>query len=427
MLLCADADGVAARCGLPALTIDQPVADVLVRLHPIMLWACSLVQPGRERVDSPFRRKLGRPLTGRRLPGIIGRLGQNRMSLVSFFRSLFARPVCADESASGPPQSDAATAVLEVQSHANEAQVADANAWWVPRGEPTIVRQKPRADAYVRERRLYDQCVRALDNANVELPQLPQVSQQLLMMLAGEGPDLRRAAEVAERDPALTAGVLRLVNSAAYRRVVEVRQLDQAFARLGQRALRSFLLASTVKQVAIRIGGPQRTLGEELWRRSLASGAILADLADRHGLPEDDAFLAGLLHDIGMLAVLKVVHDFERSAGQKVSRELFDALSHEWHEHMGLRLADAWGLPDPLPAICGNHHRDPAEDDPLATCRDLIALADAICALLEFAPYVPYGLFNLPCARRLGLADDGETRAWLADLPDVLTERVQLI
>jgi HD-like signal output (HDOD) protein len=297
--------------------------------------------------------------------------------------------------------------------------------WWVPVGPPVLEPPAP-ADANAIDRELYQHCIRTLDDPNIELPQISVIVQQVLMMLHSDDVDLRQAADLASRDPALTADVLRLVNSAQYRGVAEINRLEQAFVRLGVRAVRSLLLTCTAKQVAIRVGGERRTMGEELWRRSLAAGILVSALSPRYDIPEEDGFLIGLLHDIGRLAILKVVYDFQRLHGRRVTRAVFDRVCDEWHEHLGQRLAGAWGLPDPIPELCGSHHRVPAEDDPLKTQRYLLQLADAACAMLEYAPYVPYDFFCLPCVRGLGLEDTPETHRLLANLPDLLRERMEL-
>ncbi len=297
--------------------------------------------------------------------------------------------------------------------------------WWVPRGEPVLSAPEASQVMGVADQAMCDLCQRALEDPDLELPQLPQVAQQLLLMLHDDNADLRRAAEIAGRDPALTSEVLRLVNSVAYRGDNQILGLEQAFVRLGRRAVRALVLSSSVKSLAIRTGGAKQTLGEELWRRSIASAVVTASLAPHCDLPEEDLFLVGLLHDIGWLAVLKVTHGFQATSRRKVPREVFDALGTRWHEPLGRRLAEAWELPDPLPEVIGSHHATPGADNPVATYRHLVALADVVCAMLEYAPYVPYDFFGLPCVRELGLAENVETCALLSDWPLLIAERIE--
>ncbi len=161
-------------------------------------------------------------------------------------------------------------------------------------------------------------------------------------------------------------------------------------------------------------------MGEEIWQRSLVAASMLREFSKRFGLPSDEGFLAGLLHDIGMLAVLKVVHEYRQFHGRPVSRAVFEHVAAEWHEHIGLRLSEAGNLPSPLPELIGNHHRPPGEDDPLRVQRLLLQVSDVACAMLGYAPYVPYDFFNLDCVRRLGLKDDATTRALLISIREQL-------
>lgn len=320
---------------------------------------------------------------------------------------------------------ESAVAVAEAPPAPPPEEAEGVKPWWVPRGEPMCEIRPPVRGTAPTDASLYQTLTKLLDDPNMELPRLPQITERVLSMLRGNETNYQALAQIVEQDAALTAEVLRVANSVAYRGFTEIRRLDLAFVRLGQRALKSLILGVTLKAVTIRTGGPQRSLGEELWRRSLASGVIVSELSSKVGLLPDDGFLLGLLHDIGMLAILKVAHDHQHKAGVRISRTTFDQLCDQWHEHLGMRLADAWNLPDPLPEIIGNHHRDPAADDPLARHRNLIAVADVICALLEYAPYVSYDFFKLPCVQKLGLSPTHETLALLGALPERIAERME--
>jgi len=345
------------------------------------------------------------------------------MGLMALIRGLLGRPAS--------PAGDEGTAVGTTVAVADPGPastptwVPDRPPWWVPRGEPLLTPPAAGGDDQLPTPELLARFEEAAADPDRELPQLPQVAQQLLVLLRGEDADLRQAADIAARDPALAADVLRLVNSVAYRGVDEIRRLDLALARLGRRAARALVLTSSMKAVAIRTGGARYSLGEELWQCSVASGVVAGSLSGRHGLPEDDAFLVGLLHDIGMLAVLKIVHGHQVTNGEKVPRPVFDALCQQWHETLGRRMATAWNLPDPLPEVIGDHHRDPFEADRCRDYRLLVRLADVVCAMLEYAPYVPYDFFNLPCVRRLGLEDAEDARALLEEWPMLIAEHLE--
>ncbi len=300
--------------------------------------------------------------------------------------------------------------------------------WWTPIGEPVLEPPDLRAQMVGADERLYKTLHSFINSPNVELPQIPQVAQRALSLSRDENVDYRKLAEVVEQDPVLTADFLRLANSVAFRGVSEMRRMDLVFARLGSRRLRTVLLGTLLKTQIIRTGGAQRSLGEELWRRALASGVVMARLAPLTKQDVDDAFLIGLLHDIGLMAVLKIVDDFQREVGKKVPRAMFDLIASEWHEHLGLRVADSWDLPDPLPKIISSHHRLPEPGGPHEVMLCAVMTCDAACTLLGFAPpYVPYDFWNLPCVRRLALQQHPKSRTELAGLQQEIEERIAII
>lgn len=294
--------------------------------------------------------------------------------------------------------------------------------WWIP-SEPAVLAPPPRAYLADPSDPLGQTLELVLDDPNMDLPLLPMVAQRALVLLHDEEVDYHALAELVGQDQAIAAEVLRVVNTAAYARLFKINQLETAFARLGCGALRSILVAMAVKGMAIHIGGPVRTLAEEIWQRSIVSGVLLNHVSPRRGLPEGEAFLVGLLHDIGNLALLRVLHDYLKVNGGSVSRASFDGLSADWHERLGARIAEAWRLPQPLPAIISAHHAPPASDDPLADYRCLVQFADVVCSLLGYATYVPYDFFALPCVQRLGFRDNESSRSWLSSLPALIAER----
>ncbi len=350
------------------------------------------------------------------------------MSLIELFRRIIgrhapARPaeartaaavLCADSPSPEPPSPE--------PTDAGPFEESPEPGWWIPSGTPVLTPPSPALSLEASDS-LRDVLELVLADPDLDLPLLPVVAQRALVKLHDENVDYHELAGLVGEDPAIAAEVLRVVNSAAYSRLFKINQLESAFARLGCSTLRSILVAMTVKGMAIRIGGPVRTLGEELWQRSIVSGVLLNHLSPRYGLAEGEAFLVGLLHDIGNLALLRVLHDCQKVYGGEVSRASFDRLSDDWHERLGARIAEAWRLPVPLPEIVSAHHQPPAIYDPLAGYRWLVQFADVVCSLLGYATYVPYDFFALPCVQQLGFEDTDETRRWLTGLPAMILDR----
>ncbi len=296
--------------------------------------------------------------------------------------------------------------------------------WWVPRGVPVLTAQSEDADEAIDEA-LHAHLTQILNSPEVELPRLPRVAQKALSMLGGDNTNFKALGDLIGQDPALSADVLRIANSAAFRGIREIANLEHAFSRLGTRELRSMILSKHTKGLMIRTGGAEKTLGEELWQRAVASAEFMTQMAPRYRLPQDEAFLAGLLHDIGSLALLRIMHDHHKAHGRRVQRPLFSRLNTEWHEHLGLRLADDWNLPEPLPFLIGQHHQVEAADGTHGRYLLLIQLSDVVCSMMGYGPYVPYDFFHLPCVRALELHDNPPTRELLALLPEKIALRLE--
>lgn len=295
--------------------------------------------------------------------------------------------------------------------------------WWQPKGPPVLA--TPARTTATIDAELHAQLTRVINSPDLELPRMPQVAQRALGLISGEsGADFRLLAEVVGGDPALSAQVLRMANSAMYRGIREITALDHAFSRIGTRNLRSILLSAGAKGLLIKTGGAEKTLGEEIWQRAIVSAVVFTSFAKRLHIEEDEAYLAGLLHDLGMLGLIRIVHDYQRTHGRRIPRTVFDQVAVEWHEHIGLRLADAWNLPDPLPMLIGSHHKQPTEADPLRRHRLLIQLCDVIYSMLGYGEYVPYDFFNLPCVRGLGFDNDAATQSTLAAIPEQIVVRL---
>jgi HD-like signal output (HDOD) protein len=167
--------------------------------------------------------------------------------------------------------------------------------------------------------------------------------------------------KVIERDPALSVRLLRMANSPLHGLSYEVHGVGQAVSLLGIRELKHFAL--TVAGVGIVAdGSATATLREALWNHSLGCAIVARLLAERQPARNgDDAFLAGILHDVGKLLLLDVVPEEygemaqQYRGNQLIADELFAfGISHE---EIGLRSAHGWSLAENVKVAIGYHHR----------------------------------------------------------------------
>ena len=290
--------------------------------------------------------------------------------------------------------------------------------WWRPEGD--LVIERPQLDrpeeSDTQETTVLDGLERALGDADIELPHLPHVPQQILNLVRQDTVTMPQIAKIVSQDQVLAAAALRRANSAALGGTQKVTDLATALARLGLRGIRACMISHSVRNLTLSVGSGQ-SRGESLWRRSLAAAIVAAEYDDCFHVCREDAFLLGLLHDIGSVVVLRACHEAETGSRVPVSDAAFNYVCQEYHEMMGEMLAERWKLPEEVGAIVANHEAALQLDDPFADARALIQLTDATVSLLGYADPCPYALLEMPAAKHLNAENKNAFLKTLNSLP----------
>ncbi len=188
-----------------------------------------------------------------------------------------------------------------------------------------------------------------------ELFTLPSVAVRVLELTENPKVDVRALKECIENDPALTAKILRVVNSSLFGLSREVSDLNQALALLGTKPLKLLVLGFSLPDALFRgVGAPFLA---EYWRRTLTRAVVARDLAEQYWrVPGDDAFIAALLEDIGLLVLAQELGESWIAFYQRVRHEQADLPTMEVkalgfnHASLTVRLLDHWKLPASLSA-----------------------------------------------------------------------------
>ncbi|MFM2119905.1 MAG: hypothetical protein RL722_1373, partial [Pseudomonadota bacterium] len=234
-------------------------------------------------------------------------------------------------------------------------------------------------------------------------------------------------------DPALTARALRLANSAFYGVSGRVASLSDAVHLLGRHTLSTLLTAATV--TAQFSGGAALRNHQGFWRHTLGVALVSQTLAASRGLDAEIAFTAGLLHDIGQLALAAYYPD-ELGAAIALARErdieLVQAellILGQDHTHVGTLVARHWRLPDSVVEAIAWHHQPSAGlagagghrsaggtmvmIGPHSPClADIVHLADAVAHALDLgrAPHELVPELDEAAWDRVGLeVDEAQT------------------
>jgi len=198
-----------------------------------------------------------------------------------------------------------------------------------------------------------------------DLPSAPDLYMQMLEALESPNSSSQRIADIASEDPALSAKLLQLCNSAFFGFSREVSSVEEAVQLLGVGILQSMALAVPVFSGFDRAKCPRFPL-EQMWNHSAQTG-LLARWIAHHYLPNgalvsESAFAAGVLHDIGKLIIAEnLPQEYDRVLKEsheqsvplfEMERKAFGAT----HADLGAYLLTLWGLPPPLIEGVAHHH-----------------------------------------------------------------------
>lgn len=208
---------------------------------------------------------------------------------------------------------------------------------------------------------------------NVELPVFPSSANEVMLLCDEPEVDAKKLAEVIRRDASLAGHFLAIANSAAFGAGrTPLVSLQQALTRLGTSQTKQIAIVVACKTRAFVVPDrPERA--EELLAHSFAAALFAQEIARARRLNVEEAFLAGLLHDIGEPAALQVCAEIQRESGRRFDSAEIDTCVRQVHEELGGRIAKSWQMRGPVVEAISGHHGAPRKE-PIA----LVQLADLL-------------------------------------------------
>ncbi|GJM45202.1 MAG: phosphohydrolase [Gemmatimonadota bacterium] len=239
----------------------------------------------------------------------------------------------------------------------------------------------PRVQVVAKERR-----TQAILASIETLPSLPSVVTDVLRLANDPDASASDFEAIIRKDQALTAKVLRLVNSPFFGLKRSVESIPQAIVVLGMKSLRSVVLAARTSRLLDRQLTPYGLASQGLWQHSISCAMLGSDLAQRlkaGQAAQEAVFVGGLLHDVGKV-VLAPHLATEQPAFGNALRESPDLCAVETeflgmsHAEAGARMGRHWDLPDSLVRVIERHHVW-ADPDPADLGLALVRLANELC------------------------------------------------
>jgi len=217
------------------------------------------------------------------------------------------------------------------------------------------------------------------------LPPLPAVALRVMEVAQNPKSSASDLALVVSSDPGLSGRLLRVVNSAAYRRSREVTSVQEALVTLGFVQARNMAISSAIAGAYSPDALNALFRIETFWRHSIAVAFKAAELAGQNRrLDVPSAFTAGILHNMGRLAMFYAdPAALDQAVAEAIARSVpieqteRDLLGYD-HAEVGGQLAAKWRLPEPIREAIANHHNEAVPEGSLAGC---VAAADRyVCA-----------------------------------------------
>jgi putative nucleotidyltransferase with HDIG domain len=197
---------------------------------------------------------------------------------------------------------------------------------------------------------------------------LPEITLRIIELVEDSSSTAQDLHKVIANDPALCSRILKVVNSAFYGLPRQIGSINRAIVLLGLNAVKNIAIAASLTKLFRGGDLCPRFSARDLWTHSMATAAGSKLICDqlKLGLP-DEAFLAGLIHDIGVMVEMQASRDkllqvFDKmtfdAAGlpQTNMREIESQVIGADHCAFGAGLCEAWKFPKSFSHVAAGHH-----------------------------------------------------------------------
>ena len=221
---------------------------------------------------------------------------------------------------------------------------------------------------------------------------LPEVTAKIISTVEDPKSTASQLHKIVSHDPALVTRIMKVVNSAFYGLPGQVGSIERAIVLLGLNAIKNIAVAASLGQLFKGAKLCEGFTAKDLWTHCIAVGVTARDLARQMKLPiADEAFLAGMIHDVGILISLQsfpeqlrktceVVKATERNFIE-VEREFLNGMDHQ---ALGACLAEQWRFPKNCQLVAGYHHNPSALGEQNKMLVMLVHVADTICCQSKY-------------------------------------------
>ena len=215
---------------------------------------------------------------------------------------------------------------------------------------------------------------------------LPQVTTQIIKTVEDPKSTAHQLNKIVSHDPALVTRILKVVNSAFYGLPGQIASVERAIVVMGLNGVKNIAVAASLGQLFRGAMLCEGVSAKDLWAHCVAVAVTSRDLSRTLRMGNaDEAFLAGLIHDVGILVSLQVYPERLRQVCEaaRTGTSSFCELERKligWdHQQLGMGLAEQWKFPKGCQWVAGYHHDPLLLNEPQDGLVSIVHVADTLC------------------------------------------------
>lgn len=220
-----------------------------------------------------------------------------------------------------------------------------------------------------------------------EIATLPEITSRIIAVVDDPKSTARDLHKIIKNDPALASRVLKVVNSAFYGLPGQVSEIDRAIVLLGLSAVKNIAISASISRLFKMQRLSDNFNARDLWRHSVAVAVATRQIACAIGKKPfaEEAFLAGLIHDLGLLVERQAFPDQLAqvinltAGGNRLFTDVETEVIGTDHQAMGAALAAKWKFPRALQVALGYHHKIENLAEDMRLLPTMVYIADVLC------------------------------------------------
>ena len=270
---------------------------------------------------------------------------------------------------------------------------------------------------------LVDEIKQAFYHQEVDLPSMPDVALKISAAVQSQDADFRQIATTVQADPVIAARIVQVANSAMYVGVSRVESVQNAITRIGLQAARVIVMTVVLKNLFTPENPVVRKRMKAYYLHSIRVGAICHALATHlPGFDPEKAFLAGLMHNIGVLPLL-IQADRRNDLNQDPA--VLEQVIQELAWPVGALLLEQWAFESPF-VTAAKEATNWAREVKEADYCDIVQVAQLHSAMVGGSKVDAPALIDLPAFKRLPMGEVDPVKL-IEDAREEIAEIVSLL